>query len=105
MIFINIHLDIHRSNIEECEIIVVEDIVDSGRTLLYLTQYLMNKGAKSVRTCTLLDKPCRRVVEFEADYVGKVIPDGFVVGYGLDYDEKYRSLPYVGVLKPSAYEN
>ena len=101
---INIHLDIHRSNIDECEIIVVEDIVDSGRTLLYLTQYLKNKGAKSVRTCTLLDKPCRREVEFEADYVGKVIPDGFVVGYGLDYDEKYRSLPYVGILKPSAYE-
>jgi hypoxanthine phosphoribosyltransferase len=100
---INIHLDIHRSNIEECEIIVVEDIVDSGRTLLYLTQYLKNKGAKSVRTCTLLDKPERREVDFDADWVGVTVPNEFVIGYGLDYDEKYRALPFVGVLKPEVY--
>ena len=86
---------------------LITGFLGAGKTTFIrrYAQYLMNKGAKSVRTCTLLDKPCRRVVEFEADYVGKVIPDGFVVGYGLDYDEKYRSLPYVGILKPSAYEN
>ena len=83
--------------------IVVEDIVDSGRTLAYLTDYLKLKGAKSVRTCTLLDKPSRREVDFTPDYVGRTIPDEFVVGYGLDYDEKYRALPYVGILKPSVY--
>jgi hypoxanthine phosphoribosyltransferase len=101
---INIHLDLQRADIADCEIIIVEDIVDSGKTLSYLTQYLLRKGAKSVRTCTLLDKPSRREVDFVPDYVGREIPDAFVVGYGLDFDEKYRSLPYVGVLKPSAYE-
>jgi hypoxanthine phosphoribosyltransferase len=71
--------------------------------LAYLTKYLANKGAGSVKTCTLLDKPSRRVVEFTPDYIGAEIPDEFVVGYGLDYDEKYRALPYVGVLKPEVY--
>ena len=101
---INIHLDLQRADIEECHIIVVEDIIDSGRTLSYLTDYLKRKGAKSVHTCTVLDKPSRREVEFMPDYCGKVVPDAFVVGYGLDYDEKYRALPYVGILKPSVYE-
>ena len=100
---INIHLDLQRKDIGECNVIVVEDIVDSGRTLAYLTDYLKLKGAKSVRTCTLLDKPSRREVDFTPDYVGRTIPDEFVVGYGLDYDEKYRALPYVGILKPSVY--
>ena len=85
-------------------VLIVEDIIDSGRTLSYLSEYLRLKGAKSVRTCTLLDKPDRREVEFEPDYIGKVIPDEFVVGYGLDYDEAYRALPYVGVLRRSVYE-
>ena len=102
---INIHLDLQRADIADCEIILVEDIVDSGKTLSHLVEYLKLKGAKSVRTCTLLDKPSRRVVEFEADYVGKKVPDEFVIGYGLDCDEKYRALPFVGVLKPEAYEN
>ena len=86
---VNIILDIHRADLSNCNILIVEDIIDSGRTLSYLSEYLRLKGAKSVRTCTLLDKPDRREVEFEPDYIGKVIPDEFVVGYGLDYDEAY----------------
>lgn len=101
---INIHLDLQRKDIGDCNVVVVEDIVDSGRTLSYLTEYLKLKGAKSVRTCTLLDKPSRREVDFTPDYVGREIPDEFVVGYGLDYDEKYRALPYVGILKPEVYK-
>lgn len=101
---IKIHLDLNRSDISDCHILVVEDIIDSGKTLSYLTEYLKLGGARSVRTCTLLDKPERREVNFEADYVGKQIPDEFVVGYGLDYAEKYRALPYVGILKRCIYE-
>lgn len=101
---INIVLDLQRKDIEQCDILIVEDIIDSGRTLSHLKKYLQLKGAKSVKTCTLLDKPDRREVEFESDYVGKSIPDEFVVGYGLDYNEKYRALPYVGVLSPSVYK-
>ena len=102
---VKIILDWQREHIEECDIIVVEDIIDSGRTLSYLCQYLKQKGAKSVRTCTLLDKPSRREVEFVPDYCGMEVPDEFVVGFGLDYDERYRALPYVGVLKPEVYSN
>ena len=102
---INIHLDLQRKNIDECDIIIVEDIIDSGRTLSYLVNYLLNKGARSVRTCTLLDKPSRREVDFHPDYSGLIIPDEFVVGYGLDYDEKYRTLPYVGILRPEVYNS
>ena len=83
---------------------MVEDIIDSGKTLSYLVQYLTLKGARSVKTCTLLDKPSRREVDFSADYVGSIIPDEFVVGYGLDFDEKYRALPFIGILKPEVYE-
>lgn len=101
---VNIILDLMRKDIDQCDFIIVEDIVDSGHTLAHLVKYLTLKGARSVKTCTLLDKPSRREVELEADYVGAVIPDEFVVGYGLDYDEKYRDLPYVGVLKRSVYE-
>ena len=100
---INIHLDIQRKDIEECDILIIEDIIDSGRTLSYLVEYLRLKGAKSVRTCTLLDKPSRREVDFTPDFVGLEVPDEFVVGYGLDYDEKYRNLPYIGVLSPEVY--
>lgn len=100
---VNIILDLQRPDIAECDILIIEDIIDSGRTLSHLVKYLQLKGAKSVKTCTLLDKPSRREVDFEADYVGREIPDEFVVGYGLDYDEKMRALPYVGVLKPEVY--
>ena len=96
---VNIILDLNRPDLPNEDIIVVEDIVDSGRTLKYLVSYLLNKGAKSVRTVTLLDKPERREVDFNPEYVGKVIPNEFVIGYGLDYAEKYRTLPYVGVIR------
>ena len=101
---VNIHLDLIRSDLDKIDILIIEDIIDSGVTLSYLTKYLAGKGAKSVRTCTLLDKPSRRKVDFVPDYCGVEIPDEFVIGYGLDYDEKYRALPYVGVLSPSVYE-
>ncbi len=100
---INIMLDLYRKDFANTDILIIEDIIDSGRTLSYLVEYLRLKGAKSVRTCTLLDKPERREVNFEADIVGAIIPNEFVVGYGLDYDEKYRALPFVGVLKPHVY--
>ena len=101
---INIILDIHRHDLAECDVLIIEDIIDSGRTLAYLVDYLKLKGCKSVKTCTLLDKPSRREVDYKADYVGLEIPDEFVVGYGLDFDERYRTLPYVGILKPEAYQ-
>ncbi len=100
---VKIILDIDRPDIATCDFLIIEDIIDSGNTLSYLTGYLAHKGARSVKTCTLLDKPSRRVVEFIPDYRGLEIPDEFVVGYGLDYAEKYRTLPYVGILKPEVY--
>ena len=100
---INILLDLQRPDLPDIDIIIVEDIIDSGKTLSYLVKYLELKGAHSVRTCTLLDKPDRREVDFTPDYTGRIIPDEFVVGFGLDYDEKFRNLPYVGVLKPEVY--
>lgn len=101
---INIILDLNRKDLSESTIIVVEDIIDSGRTLSYLTEYLRINGAADVKTCTLLDKPSRREVEFVPDYVGREIPDEFVVGYGLDYNEMYRTLPFVGILSREVYE-
>ncbi len=86
------------------DILVVEDILDSGITLSYLKKVLEDRQAASIKICTLLDKPANRRADISADYVGKVIPDEFVVGYGLDYDEKYRNLPFVGVLHPRVYE-
>ncbi len=80
-------------------VLVVEDIVDSGRTLSHLLKMLKDRGPADVRLCTLLDKPDRRVVDVKVDYTGFQIPDEFVVGYGLDYDQKYRNLPYIGVVK------
>lgn len=91
-------------NPEGCDILLVEDILDSGITLSYLKKVLADRRAASIKICTLLDKPENRQADIKADYIGKVIPDEFVIGYGLDYDEKYRNLPYVGVLKPSVYE-
>ena len=81
------------------EVIIVEDIVDSGRTLSYLIEILEKRGPKSISICTLLDKPERRVADVKVDYTGFAIPDEFVVGYGLDYDQKYRNLPYIGVVE------
>ena len=92
-------------SIEGKDLIIVEDILDSGNTLHYLMQLLKARHPASIRLCTLLDKPSRRAKPITADYVGFEVPDKFVVGYGLDYDEKYRNLPYIGVLKPHVYEN
>ena len=87
------------------ELVIVEDILDSGNTLAFLKNYLMAKGAKSISIVTLLDKPARREKAVEADLAGFVVPDEFVVGYGLDYAQMYRNLPYIGVLKPAVYEH
>ena len=100
---INIHLDIKRDDMEDVDFLIIEDIIDSGRTLSHLVRYLKERGANSVKTCTLLDKPERRTVDFTPDYCGKTIPDEFVVGFGLDYQEKYRNLPYIAILKPEVY--
>lgn len=81
------------------DVLVVEDIVDSGRTLSYLMEMLRDRGPASLRLCTLLDKPDRRVIDVNVDYTGFKIPDEFVVGYGLDYDQMYRNLPYIGVVE------
>lgn len=86
-------------SIKDKDVLVVEDIVDSGRTLSYLLELLKSRGPKSMALCTLLDKPDRRVVDVNVDYTGFQIPDEFVVGYGLDYDQRYRNLPYIGVVK------
>ena len=101
---VRILLDLHRDDFSNLDVLIVEDIIDSGRTLSTLVEYLKMKGCRSVRTCTLLDKPVRREVPFKPDYAGVVIPDEFVVGFGLDFAEKYRELPYVGILKPYVYE-
>ena len=85
--------------LKDKDVLVVEDIVDSGRTLSYLLELLKDRGPKSVKLCTLLDKPERRVVEVPVDYTCFEIPDQFVVGYGLDYDQRYRNLPYIGVVE------
>lgn len=97
-------LDFDRKDMGECDFLVIEDIVDSGNTLSFLVDYLEKKGARSVRTCTLLDKPSRRKVDFTPDYVGAVIPDEFVFGYGLDLFEKYRDLPFVAVVRADYLE-
>ena len=86
-------------SIQGKDVFVVEDIVDSGRTLNYLLEMLRDRKPNSLRLCTLLDKPDRRVIEVPVDYTGFQIPDEFVVGYGLDYDQKYRNLPYIGIVE------
>lgn len=101
--FINLKKDLEQ-DIKGKNILIVEDIIDSGNTLFKLKTLLEHRNAKSVRICTLLDKPLRRVVDVNVDYVGSEIPDEFVVGYGLDYNEQYRNLPYVGILKRCVYE-
>ena len=89
--------------LEDKDVLIVEDILDSGLTLSFLMELLKNRNPKSIEICTLLDKPSRRVANIAAKYTGRQIPDEFVVGYGLDYDEKYRNLPFIGVLKPEVY--
>ena len=93
-------IDFDRPDASECDFLIIEDIVDSGNTLKFLVDHIKAKGAKSVKTCAFLDKPSRRKVDINPDYVGKVIPDEFVFGYGLDLFEKYRDLPYVAVVSP-----
>ena len=90
-------------NLEGFDIVIVEDILDSGKTLSYLKEILMARNPKSIEICTLFDKPERREVPVYPKYVGTVIPDAFIVGYGLDYAETYRNLPFVGILKPEVY--
>ena len=99
---VNIIKDLSQS-IEGKDVVIVEDIIDSGNTLSFIKSYFNAKKAKSVRICTLLNKPSRRVVEIDVDYIGFDVPDEFVVGYGLDYNEYYRNLPYVGILKRCVY--
>ena len=91
-------------SIEGKHVIIIEDIIDSGTTMHYLKQMLMGRHPKSIKICAFLSKPSRRVAPVEIDYLGYEVPDEFLVGYGLDYAEKYRNLPYIGVLKRSVYE-
>ena len=93
------------ASLEGKDLLIVEDILDSGVTLSYLLKMLSARNPASIRLCTLLDKPERRRVDIHADYVGTSVPDEFIVGYGLDYAEKYRNLPYIGVLKPEVYSS
>ena len=96
--------DLDTDVVEGADLLIVEDILDSGVTLEYLIKILSARNPSSIKICTLLDKPERRKANIFADYSGAQIPDAFVVGYGLDYDEKYRNLPFVGALKPAVYE-
>lgn len=90
-------------DLKDRDLLIVEDILDSGMTLSYIKELLKQRGTRSIRICALLDKPDRRKADIVADYIGFTVPDEFVVGYGLDYDERYRNLPYVGILKPEVY--
>ena len=92
------------TDIEGKNVIIIEDIIDTGTTLKYLYEYLKSRGPKDLKICCLLDKPERRKADIYADYAGYSIPDAFVVGYGLDYSEKYRNLPYIGILKEEVYK-
>lgn len=100
---VRINKDLDRS-VKGFDVLVVEDIVDTGRTLEKVKELLYSKGAKTVKVVALLDKPSRRVVDISAEYVGFTIPNEFVIGFGLDFDQKYRNLPYVGVLKEELYK-
>jgi len=91
------------SDVTGKDVLIIEDILDTGNTLYLLKDYILKKGAASVKICTLFEKPSRHIKPVKADYVGFIVDDLFIVGYGLDYDEKYRNLPYVGVLKPEIY--
>ena len=99
---VRIVLDL-KEDISDRNVLIVEDIIDSGNTLAYMRRILAARGPKSLRICTLLNKPSRREVDVPVDYIGFDIPDAFVVGYGLDFDQYYRNLPYIAVLKPELY--
>ena len=101
---VRILLDLEQ-NVEGRHVLIVEDIIDSGRTLEYITRNLRTRNPASLRVCTLLSKPARRQIDVPVDWVGLEIPDEFVVGYGLDYAEEYRNLPFIGVLKEEIYQN
>ena len=100
---LNIRMDLE-TDIQGRDVLLVEDIFDSGNTLSNLMEQLKSRGPRSLKLCVLLDKPDRHVKKLPVDYLGFSIPDAFVVGYGLDYDQKYRNLPYIGILKPEIYE-
>lgn len=100
---VKIRLDLKEKDLSQYDILVVEDILDSGNTLSFLLNYLKERAVRSVKLCVLLNKPERRKIPIEVDFEGAKIADEFVVGYGLDYNEQYRNLPYVGILKPEVY--
>ena len=102
---VQMKIDFDRPDMADCDILIIEDIVDSGNTLKFLVDHIKAKGPRSVKTCAFLDKPSRRKVDIDPDYVGKEIPDKFVFGYGLDLFEKYRDLPYVAVVSPEYLES
>ena len=102
---VQMKIDFDRPDMAECDILIIEDIVDSGNTLKFLVDHIKSKGPRSVKTCAFLDKPSRRKVDINPDYVGKEIHDKFVFGYGLDLFEKYRDLPYVAVVSPEYLES
>ena len=102
---VQMKIDFDRPDMADCDILIIEDIVDSGNTLKFLVDHIKSKGPRSVKTCAVLDKPSRRKVDINPDYVGKEIPDKFVFGYGLDLFEKYRDLPYVAVVSPEYLES
>ena len=102
---VQMKIDFDRPDMADCDILIIEDIVDSGNTLKFLVDHIKSKGPRSVKTCAFLDKPSRRKVDINPDYVGKEIPDTFVFGYGLDLFEKYRDLPYVAVVSPEYLES
>ena len=95
---ISLRIPLKEENIKGKNVLIVEDIIDTGKTMKYLVKYIKDLGAKSVRSCVLLDKKSRRTEDIDADFTGFEIPDLFVIGYGLDFDEKYRNLPYIGVV-------
>jgi len=100
---VRIMKDLDRDIVEK-HVLVIEDIIDTGLTMSFLKNNLLSRGAASIRVCALLDKPERRLVRLSSDYTGFSVPDAFVVGYGLDYDQRYRNLPEIGVLKPEIYQ-
>ena len=102
---VQMKIDFDRPDMADCDVLIIEDIVDSGNTLKFLVDHIKSKGPRSVKTCAFLDKPSRRKVDIDPDYVGKEIPDKFVFGYGLDLFEKYRDLPYVAVVSPEYLES
>lgn len=101
---LKIKLDSNYSSFENKNVLIIEDILDTGNTLCNLMEHFKSRNAKSMKLCCLLDKPSRRLRDINADFCGFEIPDEFVVGYGLDYAEKYRELPYIGILKPEIYK-